>query len=202
MTRIVDPGQTAGGSAVDEAAQALGSLKAPGEAAASSISTAFDEAATHLATSLANAAASGKLSLADLGKAALSAINSFEQAILSGSGAGAGGAGNSGGGANPITGLASALGAALGGNGGADPFGGARADGGDVSAGQSYIVGERGPEVFHPGVSGAVDATSSGASGGVIVNLTLQAPDGGPGLFRSETQIAQALARATALGVR
>lgn len=35
-------------------------------------------------------------------------------------------------------------------------FGGFRAKGGPVSAGRSYIVGERGPELFTPGVSGGI----------------------------------------------
>ncbi len=35
-------------------------------------------------------------------------------------------------------------------------FGGARADGGPVSAGRAYLVGERGPELMVPGASGTV----------------------------------------------
>ncbi len=35
-------------------------------------------------------------------------------------------------------------------------FGGARANGGPVSSGKSYLVGERGPELFTPGASGAI----------------------------------------------
>lgn len=35
-------------------------------------------------------------------------------------------------------------------------FGGFRADGGSVASGKSYIVGERGPELFSPGASGFV----------------------------------------------
>ena len=35
-------------------------------------------------------------------------------------------------------------------------FFGAKADGGDVLAGSSYLVGERGPEVFRPGISGSI----------------------------------------------
>jgi hypothetical protein len=49
-------------------------------------------------------------------------------------------------------------------------FGGFRADGGAVSSGRSYVVGERGPELFTPGSSGHI--TPNGGSGGmkVIVN--------------------------------
>lgn len=49
---------------------------------------------------------------------------------------------------------------------------GARAIGGPVSAGKSYLVGERGPEIFTPSVMGGV--TSNSAAGGavsVVVNV-------------------------------
>ena len=47
-------------------------------------------------------------------------------------------------------------------------FGGFRADGGPVSAAKSYIVGERGPELFTPGRSGSIipNHALSGASHG------------------------------------
>lgn len=41
-------------------------------------------------------------------------------------------------------------------------FGGFRADGGPVSSGRAYVVGERGPELFVPGASGAVMAEAGG----------------------------------------
>ncbi len=91
-------------------------------------------------------------------------------------------------------GLASAIGKAIGGL-----FAGARADGGPVGAGGSYLVGERGPEVFTPSVSGSIDP--AGAQG-VTVNVTVQGGGGAQALFRSEAQIAQSLARAAALGAR
>lgn len=59
------------------------------------------------------------------------------------------------------------LGSALGGL-----FGGARAEGGPVSAGRSYLVGERGPEWFTPGRSGAI---TPNAGGGVTINQTVDA---------------------------
>lgn len=45
-------------------------------------------------------------------------------------------------------------------------FGGFRADGGPVTAGKSYIVGERGPEWFTPGRSGGI--TPNGGAGSVV----------------------------------
>jgi len=51
-------------------------------------------------------------------------------------------------------------------------FGGFLANGGSARAGKSYIVGERGPELFTPGVSGMVSPNSSlGGSTNVVVNV-------------------------------
>ena len=48
---------------------------------------------------------------------------------------------------------------------------GARADGGPVSQGMAYLVGERGPELFVPGTSGAVVPNNKMGGGNVKVNL-------------------------------
>jgi hypothetical protein len=49
-------------------------------------------------------------------------------------------------------------------------FGGARAEGGPVSPGKAYLVGERGPELFVPNTAGNVQANGDG--GGVrIINV-------------------------------
>lgn len=63
------------------------------------------------------------------------------------------------------------LSGALGGGGGIGGligglFGGFRADGGPVSAGKAYVVGERGPEVFVPSGGGSI--VPNGAGGGVV----------------------------------
>jgi len=52
-------------------------------------------------------------------------------------------------------------------------FGGLfRAEGGPVKGGKSYIVGERGPEMFTPGVSGAITPNHQlGGSTSVVVNV-------------------------------
>lgn len=53
-------------------------------------------------------------------------------------------------------------------------FGGLRANGGPVSAGQSYIVGERGPELFVPSRSGSIvpnDRLGGGDNVSVVVNV-------------------------------
>ena len=46
---------------------------------------------------------------------------------------------------------------------------GARAEGGPVSAGKTYLVGERGPELFTPGVSGGITANDNMKGGGQVV---------------------------------
>lgn len=58
-------------------------------------------------------------------------------------------------------------------------FGGARASGGPVSAGRTYLVGERGPELFTPNTAGAVLANGSGG-GGVDVQVIDQRGAGAP----------------------
>lgn len=156
-----------------EAAAALEGLKAPAERAARSIEQAFDRAGESLAASLTRAAADGEVTLGELARAVLSAANAAVGALMGGGG------------------LGEALAQAVSG------FAGARASGGPVVPGGAYLVGEHGPEVFRPVQSGTVDAVQGG---GLVVNLTLEG--GAPGLLRSETQIAQALARAVALGAR
>lgn len=156
-----------------EAAAALEALREPAERAASSIEEAFSRAGASLTRSLARAAADGEVSLAELARAVIAAV-----------GAGVGGS----------SGLGAAIAQAV---AGAAGFSGARADGGVVLGGGAYLVGERGPELFRPSGAGVVEPTGSG---GVVVNVTV---DGGaPALLRSEAQIAQALARAAALGAR
>lgn len=155
-----------------EAAAALETLREPAERAAASIEEAFSRAGASLTRSLARAAADGEVSLGELARAVLGAVN-----------AGVGGVGG---------GLGAAIAQAVAG------FGGARAEGGPVLGGGAYLVGERGPEVFRPSGPGVIDRPEG--SGGVTVNVTV---DGGaPALLRSEAQIAQMLARATALGAR
>ncbi len=160
-----------------DAAAALSALKAPAQSAADTIDQAFSRAGASLAKSLGRAASDGKISLQELAQAALAAINAFAQASSTGS---------RGGGLGEILGQVLSTG-----------FSGARADGGPVTAGGAYLVGERGPEVFRPSVGGSID---NGASGGMTVNINVSASEGG--LLRSEAQLAQALARAVSLGGR
>lgn len=156
-----------------EAAAALEGLREPAERAAASIEDAFGRAGESLTRSLARAAADGEVTLGELARAMLAAVNA-----ASGSGRGGG--------------LSDAIAQAV-----QTIFSGARADGGSVVGGGAYLVGERGPEVFRPSGAGMIDPVGAA---GVIVNVRV---DGGAqGLLRSEGQIAQMLARAVSLGAR
>lgn len=155
-----------------EAAQALEALREPAERAAASIEAAFGRAGESLTRSLTRAAADGEVTLAELARAVLNAVNAA--------------AGSRRGG-----GLSDAIAAVL------NSFGGARAEGGPVLGGGAYLVGERGPEVFRPTGAGSIEPMGAA---GVTVNVSVDG--GAQGLLRSEAQIARMLARATALGAR
>lgn len=67
--------------------------------------------------------------------------------------------------------IADAVGSIYGAGQSAGLFGGARASGGPVSSGKTYLVGERGPELFMPNTSGSIVPNSAlrggaGAAGG------------------------------------
>lgn len=62
---------------------------------------------------------------------------------------------------------------------------GARAMGGPVTAGQSYLVGENGPEIFVPSSSGSIDNDPSGG-GGVTVHQTINLSAGVSQTVRAE----------------
>lgn len=54
-------------------------------------------------------------------------------------------------------------------------FGGFRAAGGPVDSGKSYVVGERGPELFSPGRSGVI-TPNGGAGAPVVINVINNTP--------------------------
>lgn len=78
-------------------------------------------------------------------------------------------------------------------------FGGARAAGGPVAPGRSYLVGENGPELFTPSGHGAIAPGAAGARPQVVVNVTAK---DAASFLRSEGQIAAMLSRAVARGGR
>jgi len=56
-----------------------------------------------------------------------------------------------------------------------NPFGGARAAGGPVSMGKTYLVGEKGPELFSPGSNGTIipNKALGGTSSGTTINISV-----------------------------
>ena len=127
-----------------EAAAALEALREPAERAAASIEEAFGRAGESLTRSLTRAAADGEVTLAELARAVLNAVNAA--------------AGSQGGG------LSAAIQSVM------SSFGGMRADGGPVLGGAAYLVGERGPEVFRPSMGGEIGPVGGG---GVTVNVAV-----------------------------
>ena len=82
---------------------------------------------------------------------------------------------------------------------------GRRAAGGPVSGGSTYLVGEKGPELFTPSGSGVVipnnklGGGSSRASGGSTTNITINTVTGNPAEI--ERVVVDALARARRRGL-
>jgi len=144
--------------------------------AAALIEDAFSGAARAIERDLVRAARSGELSMKSLARSILNdlkrvAIDSFIR--------------------KPIENLlTSAFSGA---------FGGGRAGGGPVAPGQSYLVGERGPELFTPAGAGSI---GRGNAAPVNVSITLPGVTSPENFRASETQIAASLARVIARGSR
>jgi phage-related minor tail protein len=81
------------------------------------------------------------------------------------------------------------------------PVSGARALGGPVAAGETYLVGERGPELFTPAANGTIVANTALAPQRPSVVVNVATPDV-QGFFRSRSQIAALMGRALARGQR
>lgn len=143
--------------------------------AAALIEEAFSGAAQTIERELARAARSGELSLTSLSRALVRDLSrgAIDNLVR-----------------RPIEGVLSNLFSA--------PFGGGRADGGFVAPGQSFLVGERGPELFTPGSSGSIGPT------GAPVNVTISLPgvSDARSFRQSETQLAAGLQRVLARGRR
>lgn len=168
----------AGGAA--EAEAALAGLRAAGENAAGALEATFGRVGDSIARELNRAASSGEFSFKRLfASIAADFVKSGVQTLFS------------------------AIGGALPGGGGAGgglALFGARAEGGPVVSGRSFLVGERGPEVFTPAVSGRI-----GAGGGAQVSVTMNfagpaGADAEQSVRRLRGQIMADLARAVADG--
>lgn len=76
-------------------------------------------------------------------------------------------------------------------------FGGGKATGGPVTGGTTYLVGEKGPELFTPGSSGNIIPNNRLGGGGGTINITVNGALDAEGTAR---QIVDILNRATARG--
>lgn len=163
-----------GAGGLDAAANALtGFAQGAATDAAEAVGDAFARTADRIAAELGRAARSGELSVSRMAAAIISDLSriAVEKAVT-----------------GPLT-------AALGGLVGGARLFGARADGGPVASGGAYLVGERGPELFRPGVAGAVGPVGAG---GVTINIHLGEGADLETVRRSSGQVAAALARAVA----
>jgi hypothetical protein len=88
-------------------------------------------------------------------------------------------AGMGGGGSGLVSGIGSFIGGLFG-------FGGGKAIGGAVRGGQSYMVGERGAEMFVPNQSGSIVPNNKLGGGGVVVNQTINLSAGVSQTVRAE----------------
>jgi hypothetical protein len=68
-------------------------------------------------------------------------------------------------------------------------FGGGKAMGGPVNAGTSYVVGERGPELFMPNTSGTIIPNNKLGGGGTVINLTVNGAIDGESTARQIVRI-------------
>lgn len=153
------------------------------------LATGAQSAGRTIDNALAKAITTGKVGFDDLKKVALSAMEQIAQASLRslfGSSSSGGGVGGS-----LVNGLSTLVTSLLGSPG--------RATGGPVSGGRSYLVGERGPELFVPSGGGRIEQLGSGARD-VRVGITIQTPSpSDPQVLRqSSRQLARAVRAAIA----
>jgi hypothetical protein len=142
-------------------------------------------------SALTRAVASGKLGFDELKKVALAAMADIAsaslRALFTPSGGGSPGAGL-------INGLGSLIASLVGSPG--------RATGGPVSGGRSYVVGERGPELFVPSSGGRIEAIPGGRGRDVRVAISVVSPSTNEpqALRQSSRQIARAVRNALRKG--
>lgn len=75
---------------------------------------------------------------------------------------------------------------------GGGSFGGARANGGPVTGGLPYLVGERGPELFTPNNSGYITPNNRMGGGGIVINTNIDARGADAGMLPKIQAIVEA----------
>jgi len=155
----------------------------------------FSRAGNVLERGLASALRKGSIGFEDLRRIALNVIDQIASrslnSLFNSIGLGGGGGSGSQGGGNPFGILGSLLTSLLGSPG--------RATGGPVSPGRSYIVGERGPELFMPASAGRIETGLGRVAREVKISIQIAAPAGTSApqaLQRSSRQVASAVRRA------
>ncbi len=173
-----DEGETPFERAVARGGEALSAMaQGPAQDAAERLQATYADVGKAIEDALVGAATTGKVSFNSLAAEISTALASLAIEELFGR--------------SPVRGLTSALSA---------PFFGSRADGGAVTPGGAYLVGERGPELFVPGQSGEVLSGGGGSGSPVTVNITIQGDAGGAGWRQSRSQVETSVARAVARG--
>jgi hypothetical protein len=81
-------------------------------------------------------------------------------------------------------------------------FGGAMAGGGSVFPGQTYLVGERGPELFSPQSAGSIIPNDAMPAYSTTININVSGVNNSSDLRRSASQVASMAALAVARGRR
>ena len=161
---------------LDTAAKAISDFASgPVAAASRSIEETIDATFTAMERSITRAVLSGKTSIADFVTSAIASLDrlAIKQYV-----------------AEPLESVASAVISAV------LPAGGARAEGGPVDPGHSYLVGENGPEMFVPSSSGSI---APNARPSIVMNVSARDASS---FLKSETQLAAMLSRALARGQR
>ena len=167
---------------LDGAAKALTDFaNGPVLDATATIENAVTKSFNAVAATIARAALSGKTSIDRLVDAILADFErvAISQFIV-----------------KPIEGIVGSLAGSLG-----NAIGGALASGGPVAAGESYLVGEQGPELFTPSSSGAIMPNGAMAPARPTVVVNINTPDA-QSFLKSQSQIAAMMSRALARGQR
>jgi len=173
-----DPGFDPG---LDKAAAALTEFaNGPVTRATNTIEAAVTKSFDAVARTIARAAASGKLSIDQLVSAVLADFEriAVSQFIV-----------------KPIENLVGSLANSL------LPLGGALAQGGPVAPGETYLVGEQGPELFTPTAGGTITSNADLKAAGPRIVMNIQTQDAAS-FLKSQSQIAAVMSRALARGQR
>jgi phage-related minor tail protein len=168
-------------SALDAAAKALDDFaNGPVASATSTIESTVTKSFDAVSNTIARAAVSGKLSMDQLVSAILADFEriAISQFIV-----------------KPIEGVVSSIASSL------LPIGGALASGGPVSAGETYLVGEKGPELFTPSGAGSITSNADLKAQGPQIVVNVQTQDA-QSFLKSRSQIAAMMSRALARGQR